>query len=398
MDHLFFSFKILSLDYISPLFFYVCIYLKHQHQQFFIMPDRASEVAALAASRIIENEEIPLHPHGCGGAHLLTYNKKWAAAIREKDPSYFEKLSSGQSPEFFFIGCCDSRVVPTEMLGLLPGEAFVHRSIAGLIAPKDLNVLAAAQYAVHHLHVHTIIVAGHHRCGGISAAYQEGKLGYAEEYLDELGRLRDMYKDRVEEEVRGELQEKLDAFAEISVIHQAMNLAKSPIMQTMWQKELEHEAEYKEHMTSPSRGRREAENRRQQARSPSLGPLGGAREGSPVSSPTTRAKEDYQMKFGSRPSKVKVQRVEIVGWVLVLPNGVVRDLIKLNGKSDIEEEGKKAIETVFTRYARPPHVHVVDDGTGREVVVGSPRELSSAEKSPEMSSPQLFTSMDPASS
>lgn len=287
------------------------------------------EVAERAAQRICENDEAPLHPHGCGSEHLLSYNKKWAAAIRHKNPQYFESLASGQSPKFFFLACCDSRVVPTELLGLLPGEAFVHRSVASLVSPDDLNVMAAAQYAVHHLKVHTVVVTGHHRCGGIAATYKGSKLGYAEDYLKHVALLRDKYKKRIEAEVRGSDIERIDAFVEISVIHQALNLARTPVMQSIWDAE----------------------------RSRSSG--GGG-----------------EQKSAGRSA----QTVELLGWVLVLPKGTIRPLLRMDAKTDIDKVVEEAIEAVFTRYNRPPHLHVADNGDGVLELVGLPRPPQEGEE------------------
>eukprot|EP00796_Vickermania_ingenoplastis_P006996 gene6996-4960_t len=338
-----------------------------------------SEAAELAAMRIIENVEAPVHPHGCGAAHLLAYNKKWAAAIRKQDPDYFRTLSEGQNPEFLYIGCCDSRVVPTEMLGLLPGEGFVHRSIAGLVCKEDCNILAAAQYAVHHLHVHTVIVAGHHRCGGIAAAYQGGKLGYAESYLDELVRLKKLYKRRVEAEVQGGKVERMDCFAELSVIHQAKNLAETEIIQSIWREERVVAEERKKNasMTASSPVRQGVSPT---SRFPyvAAAPLRGRSPTaeirhtsvSPMSSPTSKSnKKRYMVKLGKNPKKTAVQTVEVLGWILVLPSGVVRPLLTLNSDTvDLEAAAKEAVEAVFERYRRPPdHPHARYDDDGNEI-------------------------------
>lgn len=262
---------------------------------------RIKEEADRSASRVVDFCHSPVHPHGCNAKNLLTYNERWASVIREKDPEYFERLAKGQNPDFFFLGCCDSRVVPSEMLGLLQGEVFVHRSVAALISPKDSSVMAAAQYAVNHLHVKTVIVTGHHRCGGIAAGYEGKALGVGDAYMEEIHRLRALYKKRIEEEIPGEgaTTARLDAFAEISVLCQCKNLVESPVMQKCWEAEKKHAG----------------------GEAPTSGKEGNAAGG-----------------------------VQVLGWVFELASGTLREMISLHAYSSVESEVEKAIENVFHRY------------------------------------------------
>ena len=101
---------------------------------------------------------------------LLDQNRKWAEAIKESDPDFFEQLSEMQSPEYLWIGCSDSRITPTSSVGLLPGDMFVHRNVANLVNHSDMNCLAVMQFAVEVLKVKHIIVCGHYGCGGVKAA------------------------------------------------------------------------------------------------------------------------------------------------------------------------------------------------------------------------------------
>lgn len=257
------------------------------------MSAHLEEEAERSATRVVSFQNTPVHPHGCDPGHLLAYNQKWAMAVRSKDPAYFEHLSKGQNPDFFYLGCCDSRVVPSEMLGLLQGELFVHRSIAALISPKDASVMAAAQYAVHHLHVKSVIVTGHHRCGGIAAAYKGEALGVGDAYLEEILRLRDLYKPRLEAEVEGSVA-RLDAFAEISMLCQCQNLAKSVVMQSSW------EAEKKKSTSGEAHG--------------------------------------------------SGKGVQVLGWVFEISTGLMRQLISLDAHSNVDSEVNKAVEDVFHRY------------------------------------------------
>ena len=109
--------------------------------------------------------------------HLFEQNKAWSENIRVVDPDFFQKLSHQQSPDYFWIGCSDSRVPANQIVGLLPGELFVHRNVANLVVHTDLNCLSAMQFAVDVLKVKHIIVCGHYGCGGISAALREERLG-----------------------------------------------------------------------------------------------------------------------------------------------------------------------------------------------------------------------------
>ncbi len=110
---------------------------------------------------------------------IFENNEKWIAEKLEVSPDYFKKLSKGQSPEFLYIGCSDSRVTAEDLMGIEPGEAFIHRNIANMVISIDLNVMSVLIYAVDHLKVNQIVVCGHYNCGGIKAAMQPLDLGFA---------------------------------------------------------------------------------------------------------------------------------------------------------------------------------------------------------------------------
>ena len=115
--------------------------------------------------------------------HLFENNKAWADNIRERDPNFFLGLSRQQSPQYLWIGCSDSRVPANEIVGLLPGELFVHRNIANLVVHTDLNCLSVMQFAVDILKVRHIIVSGHYGCGGVRAALRRDRLGLSDNWL-----------------------------------------------------------------------------------------------------------------------------------------------------------------------------------------------------------------------
>src|SRR5437588_11485424 len=115
--------------------------------------------------------------------HLIQNNRVWAAQITAEDPSFFATLALQQSPEYLWIGCADSRVPANEIVGLRPGELFVHRNVANLILHTDLNCLSVLQYAIDVLHVQDVIVCGHYGCGGVRAALDRARLGLIDSWL-----------------------------------------------------------------------------------------------------------------------------------------------------------------------------------------------------------------------
>lgn len=127
----------------------------------------------------------------CDYNQLFENNKNWVAKNLEKDPEFLTKLSADQKPDYLYIGCSDSRVPANEIMGLAPGQVFVHRNVANVVANSDLNVISVINYAVEHLKVKHIIVCGHHNCGGVKAAMQPKDLGILNPWLRNI---RDVYR------------------------------------------------------------------------------------------------------------------------------------------------------------------------------------------------------------
>lgn len=156
-------------------------------------------------------------------------NQKW---IREKlstNPSYFEDLGQGQNPELLFIGCSDSRVTAEELMGLGPGEAFVHRNIANMVISIDLNVMSVVNYAVEHLKVNHVVVCGHYACGGVKAAMQSADLGILNPWLRNI---RDVYRiHKTELNAITDEEKKYDRLVELNVQEQCVNLIKTAAVQ-----------------------------------------------------------------------------------------------------------------------------------------------------------------------
>lgn len=165
---------------------------------------------------------------------LLDQNRAWAEGIKASDPDFFQTLAKQQSPRFLWIGCSDSRVPATQLIGLAPGEMFVHRNVANVVVHTDFNCLSVMQYAVDVLKVEHIIVCGHHGCGGIKAAMDNLQLGLIDNWLRHV---QDVVHEHEEllADVKDE-KERLDRLCELNVIEQVLNAGRTTIVQSAWQR------------------------------------------------------------------------------------------------------------------------------------------------------------------
>lgn len=163
---------------------------------------------------------------------LFQNNKDWAKKIKKQNPNFFKTLSKQQSPEYLWIGCSDSRVPANEIVGLLPGEIFVHRNIANVIVHTDLNALSVIQFAVDVLKVKHIIVCGHYGCGGIKAALENKEHGLIDNWLRHI---KDVYRYHQNEldKIKTE-KEKVNKLCELNVFEQVANVCKTTIVQNAW--------------------------------------------------------------------------------------------------------------------------------------------------------------------
>src|SRR5688572_23702948 len=163
---------------------------------------------------------------------LLEGNKEWVRERLEQDPMYFERLSKGQSPQFLWVGCSDSRVPANEITRTQPGDIFVHRNIANMVVHSDMNLLSVLDYAVNILKVKHVIVCGHYGCGGVKAAMENEQFGLVDNWLRFI---KDVYRthskelDSIEDE-----EEKFDRFVELNVMEQVLDLTKTTIIQNAW--------------------------------------------------------------------------------------------------------------------------------------------------------------------
>src|SRR6188768_1081559 len=159
-------------------------------------------------------------------------NKKWVEETLAKDPAFFENLSKGQTPEYLWIGCSDSRVPSNEITSTQSGEIFVHRNIANLVVHIDTNLLSVLEYAVKFLKVKHIIVCGHYGCGGINAALKNTYHGYVDNWLRYI---KDVYhKNEAELKMIEDPTDRANRLTELNVIEQVRNLAKTSIVQQAW--------------------------------------------------------------------------------------------------------------------------------------------------------------------
>ena len=163
---------------------------------------------------------------------LIEGNKRFSMSKKSEDPEYFKKLSLGQTPDYLWIGCSDSRVPANEITNTESGEIFVHRNIANMVVHTDMNLLSVLEYAVKYLGVHHIIVCGHYGCGGIKAAMGNDFHGFLDNWLRNI---KDVYhKNCSELESIQSLDGRADRLAELNVIEQVRNLAKTTIVQETW--------------------------------------------------------------------------------------------------------------------------------------------------------------------
>lgn len=169
---------------------------------------------------------------------LLNGNKKWVDGKLQSDPSYFKNLAKGQTPDYLWIGCADSRVPDNEITGSSPGDIFVHRNIANMVVHTDVNMLSVVQYAVEVLHVKHIIVCGHYGCGGVLVAMDKSDKGLVSNWLRNIKEVR--FRHKAELDAIADPVAKANRLVELNVLQQVENLAKTSMVQKAWKnRELE---------------------------------------------------------------------------------------------------------------------------------------------------------------
>lgn len=166
---------------------------------------------------------------------LFANNRAWATRIRQQDPDFFLKLSRQQSPQYLWIGCSDSRVPANEIVGLLPGELFVHRNIANIVVHTDLNCLSVLQFAVDILKVRHVIVCGHYGCSGVQAAMRGTRIGLSDNWLRHVRDVADKHHERLARFTNE--AEAADRMCELNVIDQVANVCQTTIVMDAWERQ-----------------------------------------------------------------------------------------------------------------------------------------------------------------
>jgi carbonic anhydrase len=165
---------------------------------------------------------------------LLENNRRWAERIKSENPTFFEEISEQQTPRYLWIGCSDSRVPGTQLVGLAPGQLFVHRNVANVVVHTDFNCLSVLQYAVEALRVEHVIVCGHYGCGGVKAAMTNTQLGLIDNWLRHVQDVMHTHQDVLaglnDEKAR------LDRLCELNVVEQVLSVSRTTIVQSAWER------------------------------------------------------------------------------------------------------------------------------------------------------------------
>ncbi len=167
-------------------------------------------------------------------SHLFKSNQAWAERIRRQDPEFFQKLSRQQSPEYLWIGCSDSRVPANEIVGLLPGELFVHRNVANVVVHTDLNCLSVIQFAVEVLKVRHVIVCGHYGCSGVEAILRGDRLGLSDNWLRHVQDVREKHASRLPAAAAG-FGRRSARLCEFNVVEQVVNVCQTSVVRDAWE-------------------------------------------------------------------------------------------------------------------------------------------------------------------
>jgi carbonic anhydrase len=193
---------------------------------------RAHVASAHAAGRTFEAAVASSRGMSQRLDHLFQSNRAWADEITRQDPEFFQRLSGQQAPQYLWIGCSDSRVPANEIVGLLPGELFVHRNVANIVVHGDLNCLSVIQFAVDVLGVDHIIVCGHYGCGGVRAALRDDKLGLVDNWLRHVQDVHLRHQVQLDELLTED--ERVDRLCELNVVEQVVNVAQTTVVRDAW--------------------------------------------------------------------------------------------------------------------------------------------------------------------
>ena len=165
---------------------------------------------------------------------LFANNRRWAAGTEARHPGFFAELAAQQAPRYLWIGCSDSRVPANEIVGLAPGELFVHRNVANLVLHNDFSCLSVLQYAIEVLEVEHVMVVGHYGCGGVTAAWEHRVLGLVDNWLQPIRDVAHLYREPLLQLPTEE--QRLDRLCELNVLFQARRVCRTTIVQQAWQR------------------------------------------------------------------------------------------------------------------------------------------------------------------
>jgi carbonic anhydrase len=165
-------------------------------------------------------------------SHLFANNRAWAAEMTQQEPDFFERLSHQQAPRYLWIGCSDSRVPANQIVGLMPGEMFVHRNVANVVVHTDLNCLSALQFAVEVLRVKDVIVCGHYGCGGVLSALRDDKMGLIDNWLRHVQDVREKHRERID--ALATEAERHARLCELNVMEQVVNVSRTTVVREAW--------------------------------------------------------------------------------------------------------------------------------------------------------------------
>lgn len=204
--------------------------VQHMQAQLAMMPTliHNSYLSHISSNFIMATK----NPENIALQQLFLNNRKWAASMTANQADFFQKLATQQSPEYLWIGCSDSRVPANELLGLLPGEVFVHRNVANIVVHSDLNSLSVLQFAIDTLKVKHIIVCGHYGCGGVHATLTKRRVGLADNWLRHVQDVQLKHERYLGEAIPS--QQKLDRLCELNVIEQVNNVCQTTVVQDAW--------------------------------------------------------------------------------------------------------------------------------------------------------------------
>ena len=164
--------------------------------------------------------------------NLFANNRAWSASMHAENPDFFSRLVNQQSPEYLWIGCSDSRVPANQIIGLAPGEVFVHRNIGNVVVHTDLNALSVIHYAVDMLRVKHILVVGHYGCGGVKAALHDNRTGLTDNWLRHVQDVRDRHESILDAIDDGD--EKVDRLCELNAMQQVVNVCQTSVLREAW--------------------------------------------------------------------------------------------------------------------------------------------------------------------